>query len=209
MGWSEEQFKERGYAKYGITQRTFQYFVDEFLYKRREESPKESYEYIPNHPQTVCFGLRTAVKEFMKLRGRRPRSFLEVGCGFGMITHFVTVKLKIPGVGIDIVPDYIKASRTFFEGKFQLADAFTYPDYGKFDLVYFYQPFQEDKAAAEFHKVLTSQVRGILFPYHRLIGTLDPHKQARVSVFHHKLRKTAEWHPFTVHLWDGRTKRYI
>lgn len=80
------------------------------------------------------------LKEIATLtRGRR---FLDVGSGLG--SKLVLAKLLgFQPSGIEVVPEYVAFSRKLIECPVVEADAFTFADWHRFDVIYCYRPFVE------------------------------------------------------------------
>lgn len=132
---------------------------------------RKQYPYIPLPAPTAEAFLKFTIRKFQQRRRRAPRTFLEVGCGFGIVTHIAQTRLGLDASGFDIMPEYVERSKFYLKGKFFEANALTFPDYGKYDIVYFYQPFLNNRLRLRFCRKLAREVKGFVAPVYGLHGT--------------------------------------
>jgi len=121
---------------------------------RRLTTPQDSYPFIALPPHQSKGIINAGISHFRRTRGRNPRTFLEIGCGFGGITHWVQTQRKLQATGIDISPAYIKLCKLHLQGEFRVADALKFRNFSKFDIIYFYQPFYATAMSRKFNNRL-------------------------------------------------------
>ena len=111
----------------------------------------------------------------------RPCAFLEVGCGTGrnlfLLKHAERFRFaKI--VGFDVASKYVEYGRRLYrlDKEMFVDDCLTF-DYGGFDVVFFYRPFQDDDQQAAFEgRLIDSMKRGAYLVAHS-DETLDDSRQ--------------------------------
>ena len=88
----------------------------------------------------------------------RGTSFLDVGCGPGTKVLLAEKLYGLDGHGIDRVPDYVQAARDLGVSAEQ-ADAITWCDYGRYDILYLNKPCHGPLEA-----LLERRVMGLMKP---------------------------------------------
>ena len=172
---------------------------------------KGRYPYIALPWQSATQILDITIEQFRLRRGREPRTFLEVGCGYGIITHYAQTKLGMQATGIDIVDKYIQMSKAKLQGRFLWRDALRFKHYGKYDIIYFYQPFLAKDLKIRFCRRVARQARGLVAPFYNLRDT--PFQLPEGEWKDNKWIKSP-WEPFAIasgHFapYDGLTKELI
>lgn len=118
--------------------------TDKQVYSFKKEF--DQWYYIPSGLQ-VAHMLYFVHQYLSKLIG--PVHFLDVGAGPGNVVRLAEIIGFAYSHGIDIEEDFVK-----YYGKynncFKVADMFAFTDYGKYDLVYAYQPLTDGKKMGEF-----------------------------------------------------------
>lgn len=123
--------------------------------------------YIPLSAHVFCELLIASAERFDQIHYRRPGTFLEVGCGYAYFTDLAH-RLGLKSTGIEKKPEYVEAAKKLHCGPWgggpQIieADALTFEDYDKFDLVYFYMPFSDPKLQNKLVKLIASKAKGLV-----------------------------------------------
>lgn len=101
--------------------------------------------------------------------GIPEHTFLDVGCGIGNILLFAEqFNFDVFGLEKDEYPVQI-ASKLIGEDKIFQEDIWTYQDYGKYDVIYYFRPFSERKPQKKFEKLIENQMKvgAILIANHK------------------------------------------
>lgn len=210
----EKSFMHLAEREYGIPRET----GETMIRLKREDSPflvgnggthperiPGSFHYIPLSPPTVKEMIAVGMRIFRKRRKRAPRTFLEIGCGFGVVSHYAQTKCGMKAHGFDIRQKYVDASKRYLKGAFTVGDAFKFPDYHKYDIVYFYQPFCDSTLARKFNNLVADASRGIVLPLYELYNSkLDVNRMLQKGWEFRSGYDGQFFSPF-----DGRTKRLV
>lgn len=168
----EEARRKRAEA-YGLSKAAARAMVA-FESERGNPWPKHGgYPYIAMSWRLAQKQIESAVKYFRKTRCRKPETFIELGCGFGVITHWVQTHLKLDATGVDIEERYIKKSKQHLEGRFRVADVLKLRNLSKFDIIYFYQPLYVPALVHKFNRRVAKLCGdAVVCPNHALTGSL-------------------------------------
>lgn len=150
--------------------------------ERRDRRPKDGgYPYIPLPASSFWTLFDEAHALFLKDFGRYPRTFLEVGCGYGVYTQIIS-RLGIRATGLELRKRYIARSKRllswhaansyYWDRAIIQGNALKFDRYGDYDLIYFYQPFHRPDLAQEFCERVASQAKGVVFG--DLVGMYKP-----------------------------------
>lgn len=157
----------------------------ELAWKRLPNHPRDSYQYIPLTSRISTAMIDLGIDVFTQTRGRPPKTFLELGCGFGVVTHWVNTQRGLDATGVDICPVYVNESKKHLKGKFFVRNVLRMRSLDQYDIVYFYQPFADYRAANRFcARVARLCKRNVICPLYMLSGELD------LPTHRRKLRKS-------------------
>jgi len=118
--------------------------------------------YVPLSVGEFVRVMDTALKVFHADHGKAADTFLEVGCGPGWITKMVDC-LGMNATGLEKNPAYCQIARAICgESHVIEADALTYQEYGKYDIIYFYMPFKDDKMRKALVSSMAKQAKGVI-----------------------------------------------
>ncbi len=112
------------------------------------------------------------VKEYLQIPDDTitpTHTFLDVGCGIGNILLVAEqFMFDVYGFEKDTYP-YEIASRLIGENKILQEDIWTYPDYDKFDVVYYFRPFSDHEPQKKFERLIEDSMKqgGILIANHK------------------------------------------
>lgn len=148
--------------------RDYQRFLTVLRYGKGhpEWSDKDHFGFIPSEPASVLTVLIKA-KHLLRendpstySRGHPTYKFLDAGCGVGNIMLLANC-IGFDAWGIEKDPETVKLACKLdcHEGRHIIkADMVEYKDYGKYDVIYYYQPMRSEKMKV-FINVLHSQIK--------------------------------------------------
>jgi SAM-dependent methyltransferase len=123
-------------------------------WQKRVEVPEK---FTPWMPSDVAQYLVLLIEAMAEASGDR---FLEVGCGPGTKMLLARELFGLDVHGFDRVPEYVAAAWEQGLSAF-VHDAAEYPDYDKYDIVFFNRPFRDRDAQRELEsKIWRSMRRG-------------------------------------------------
>ncbi|MGD9161704.1 MAG: methyltransferase [Desulfobacteraceae bacterium] len=138
----------------------------------RGEHVRGSYKFIPNHAPDVvqCFLKATYIlcRETLWTRSKNSLRFLDVGCGFGnimLLAKATSLANEIHGLEHNV--SNVRAAKRLLgvkRGKESIykvikGNALKFNGYGNYDIIYFYQPFQDYELAKQFERRLIHQMQ--------------------------------------------------
>ena len=86
------------------------------------------------------------------------KGFLEIGCGPGTKMMLARDLFGLDVTGFDRVPEFVDAARGHGLNA-ALCDAFDFQAYGKFDIVFFNQPFRDRPTQRGLERLVYSKIR--------------------------------------------------
>src|SRR5690606_20906623 len=101
--------------------------------------PQSRYEFgfVPRDPFMIASQIKKAIDQFEQKYGKRPKTFIDVGCGIGNVMAIAkTFGLQVYGLEID--ENLAKHAGKI--GKVFIDNAFTWQTDATYDIVYTYQP---------------------------------------------------------------------
>lgn len=136
--------------KVGITPRAvYQTQVDQF---------PQGFPYIPAHEFNLVECLTDACRLFETRHGRKPKSFIDLGCGFGrvpMMAHHLGMKAYGIEYSQSQIDHFLRLKMKYKEyEKVQISqgDILKWKPNQEFDIVYFFQPISKDRLWKKFLK---------------------------------------------------------
>lgn len=131
--------------------------VGKVLYSKKH---KEAYSYIPYSHIAFYQDLKKEVKK-LERKNVTDIKFLEVGSGLGTKLQIAYEWLNLNVSGIEIDPNYVKVAKEFcgLGVKIIKQDALKYKGYGKFDIIYTYQPMRDLSFHDKMIDVIKSQMK--------------------------------------------------
>lgn len=130
--------------------------------EHRSSYSKGRYPFIPLSTDYFIKQLNFLLKSGLcKPKGRRKQlTFLDAGCGVGA-TVCIARKMGFDSKGIEINPDLIKISSLIFNKKERVeeGDILEYKKYNKFDVIYYYCPFEDSTLERKFERIVESKIR--------------------------------------------------
>lgn len=116
----------------------------------------QGYSYISSDPEKFRECIAKACNIFVAANDRKPKSFLDVGCGLG-ITLLMAAKIFPETHGIELDKKYVNLIKRKIidhgDRRFDTVakrikvfnkNALTFKDYDKYDVIYFYRPIRGD-----------------------------------------------------------------
>jgi len=124
----------------------------------------EHYRNIHNNYRPVAIKLLKA-KQYLGANGKLLK-FLDVGSGTGNIMSLAT-GLGFNASGVEYREDFAEQSTAQVRKKTDYMNALDFEDYGKFDLIYFYQPIKAEIEMVKLINTINDQAQesALFIPY--------------------------------------------
>ena len=126
---------------------------------------EEQYGYIPTHPHNFAQALRV-VKQDMRKNNPKNYSnyggtFLECGCGIGTILMVASsAEFGFEAHGIENNPKLVEvAKRLIGTDRIREGDISIFPNYGKYDVIFYYCPYCTESKEKAFELFLEKNVK--------------------------------------------------
>lgn len=123
---------------------------------RAKEVTKQSYRFIPNETIRTIETLRYV----QKLLNSKYPSFFDAGCGIGNIVK-MAYTMGYSASGIDLDKDALIFAQDigWSNGRLFEADILTYDEYHKYDVIYYYCPFQDKFTEKQFEEMVEDKMK--------------------------------------------------
>lgn len=150
-------------------------------------NPKKYWGTIPTGLTDFLFTLKQAAFFF---RNPAEHSFLDIGCGLG---HTLTLAKIFHLYTKGIENNFAFQPRTAYDIWF--GDAFDYPDYSLYDIIYQYRPFRDNKLQAQLEEYVedSAKVGAIIFKLDH-ISTRIQTDQRFQRLYHKYQDSTVNWY---------------
>lgn len=125
--------------------------------------------FIPLRADTRFMGALIYIKKYLDSNRRYGiRKFLDAGCGIGNIM-VLAKEIGFDVHGLEIDPKTIAKAKEVFphiHGHIEKYNILTYKDYGKYDVIYYYQPLRDKDREVRFELRVENQMKvgAIVFP---------------------------------------------
>jgi SAM-dependent methyltransferase len=182
----------------------FQEVIGKYLREANEKGYEKGYSFIPlnRFPEILDVAM-----EFSKHLGVKKPRFLDVGCGFGFTLALAEEK-GCDASGIEFFPSYVHVGNRFLcrlcNAEITQCDALTFGDYGKFDIIYYYEPMTDAelmmKLSEKIHSEMSEKCVFVPVGYvNRKTSFYHPKSHTTLCCKSPKAIKVAEKMKFTKH----------
>jgi SAM-dependent methyltransferase len=158
---NKRRITEKAYALCRFVDRVEMYFrksFDDYTDETVQEKKRQGeYEFIPLNAHDFTDSI-IMLQIFLKQMNRKPKNFVDLGCGPGVKSLLAEIILGCNGYGIDSKEKYVFEARKFWceRGRIIKADLLCYEGYKFFDILYFYHPLCFSEKQFLFEKALIS-----------------------------------------------------
>ena len=111
-----------------------------------------SFKYVPLDVQTFH-------NKMTEIMNPDVKTFLDVGCGIGDKCLIAEKIFGLEVTGIEIDSKLVEIAKKYFINQVIEIDAMNFKDYNKFDIIYTYTPYQDDKKQKLLVDLISSKKR--------------------------------------------------